>query len=288
MSEINNFAWKVLCSAGVSFRKMLGSVLFRVMLFLMILFWILFVWNIRGVTAAAGGSYGVTPWLLPHFFASSIYVVYGELMLILLNCNAPFLDRTKDLTLTRSGLLPWCLGQILFIVLSNLFFQVLMFVTEVITLLPYVSFSTNWGSVIYTISENPMIVYQFTGYGSIEPTIVSSMTPLEAMGLQILLCVCFGSAVGMSMFFINGILRKNIGSVVMAGCVFFAGYLYTLNMYFDLDLADKFFFNWLSLADYIDGTMDYGSHVLILVAMFLVFAAASCVGVKKRWIRTVE
>lgn len=111
--------------------------------------------------------------------------------------------------------------------------------------------------------------------------------PFEAMATQIVLCVCFGSAVGMIMFFLNGLLKKKIGAVVMTGCVFLGGYLMTLDFYFNLELADIFFFNWLSLADYINGTMNFRQNILFMLTIFFGFAVLSCICVKKRWIQLV-
>lgn len=283
---MNRFAHSVLCVIKTSLLKTMRSVTFYIILFFLFLFWYLFVWNIKGL--AAGSGYGITPYLVPHFYANSVFYVYGLLLLVILACEAPFLDESRMYSISRSGKLPWALGQMIYIVLLNVIYQVLFFLIQLVTLLPYAAFSRQWGSVLYTAGNDEAALSGYSGYGSVSKVIITKASPLEAMGEQMLLCILFGSFIGVVTFLINGLVRKAVGSVVMVGCILASDFLAEIDMLFGTGYSRRFFFQWLNLEDYLNGIYDLRINALWLFGLFLVTSVIACVCVEKNWIKTTD
>lgn len=275
-----------LCVAWVNLQKMAKSASFAVLLVYTLLFWFLFTCNIKAFAAANG--YAVTPYLLPHFFSGGTYQVYGKLMLVILMCNVPFLDKTRIYSVTRTGRIPWGIGQMIYIVLANILFQVIFFAAQILALLPFVGISREWGSVLYTIANDPTVLYSYQGYGTVNSDIVLQMTPLEAMGKQMLLCILLGCVIGAGIFLINGLTGKSIGAVVMAGCVFAAEVFDNIDFLFGTELGEHYMFGWMQLQYYIDGTCSLRQNLLVMLVVFLLLGVFSMLCVAKRWIRAVE
>ena len=276
----------ILCTAGVSMRKMTRSVSFYVLLFFTFLFWYLYDWNIKSLAAAYG--YGVAPYLLPLFYADGVYLLYGLLLIVLVTCGAPFLDRGSLFTIQRTGRLPWCIGQMLYIFLANLFFQGIMILVQIITLLPYITPSTKWGSVIYTVANMPELLSGYSGFGYYNETVILGMSAPGALAKEVILCTLLGSVIGAGVFLVNGLLRRGIGAIIAAAGALLTGYVNWADIIWGWSLEEKLPFNWVNLKYYVDGRFDFGRNVAWLCAMFLALAVTACVCVKKGWIRTTS
>lgn len=289
MSKKGAWAQAAACSfrvAGCSLRKYMRSTNFYVLVFYTLLFWYLFDWNIKSFAAVS--SYGVTPYLLPLFFSDGVFQLYGLLLLALVTCGAPFLDESSLFSIQRTGRFAWTLGQMMFIVCANLFYQAVMIAVQIVTMLPYVTLSGKWGSVIYTVGNTPDVLYEYSGFGSYSPTVILGMGAMEAMFKQVILCALFGSAIGAAVFLVNGLLRCSIGAVLAAGGVLLALYLNEADLIWGISVSRFFPYLWIDLEYYIDETYDFGSNVFLLCVMFLSLAVVDCVCVKKEWIQTTS
>lgn len=284
--EILQWCGRTLRVTGNSIRKLTRSVSFYILVFYTFLFWYLFTWNIKGVAQHSG--YGITPYLLPHFFGSGVFEKYGLLLLVLVTCDAPFLDETRIYSIKRAGKMAWAVGKMIYIAVVNIIFQAVMLIAQMIVLLPYLGFSGGWGSVLYTISKDPSVLQGYSGYGSVEGAIVSNMTPFEACGKQILLCVFLGSLIGVLIFLINGLIGKAVGAVVMAGAILASNFLTFVDSLYQTNYASGFVFKWINLNEYAAGNYEFGRNLACIGGAFLIFAVVSCICVEKNWIRITE
>ncbi|MCD8120574.1 MAG: hypothetical protein LUE29_14055 [Lachnospiraceae bacterium] len=281
MNEITSDLRIILCSAVIGVRKMFRSAAFWLLALYTLMFWFLYAVGLREMAAEYG--YGVTPFLLPLFFDDDIYGMYGQLMLCLVACNAPFLDRGSLFTLHRTGRTAWGIAQMIYIVLANIIFMAVMMVTQMIFLFPHLTFSSRWGSVLYTLANLPEIRSKYGGYGSFEASIILGMNPTAALGMQLVLCLLLGSVIGALIFLINGLTRSTFGGVVAVGCVIFTNWIS-----WGMEVRYVSPFEWMKLSNYLNGVYDFKTNVIRLALMFAVLAVACCVCVKRQWIRTTD
>lgn len=271
----------IFCSAVIGVRKMFRNAGFWLLVFYALMFWFLYAVGVRQMAAEYG--YGVTPYLLPLFFDDDIYGMYGQLMLCLLTCNAPFLDRGSLFTLPRTGRAAWGIAQMIYIVLANIVFMAVMMVTQMIFLFPHLTFSGQWGSILYTVANLPEVLGGYSGYGSFEAEIILGMDPVAALGMQLVLCALLGSVIGVVTFLFNGLTRSSFGGVVTVGCVVFTDW-------FSRGMEVKYVspFEWMKLSNYLNGIYNFKTNVIRLALMFAVLAVVCCVCVKRQWIRTTD
>lgn len=284
--SISQYIRSTLCVTGNSLYSQTRSVSFYAVIFFTLLFWYLFTWNIKGLAQA--GGYGITPYLLPHFFANNIFENYGMFLLILLTCDVSFMGENSLYAIRRSGKMPWVTGKILYILAANIIFQFIMIMSQLIVLLPYVGISGEWGSVLYTAAKNPESIACYSGYGSVSNLVVSSMTPWEAIMKQMLLCVLLGSVMGIITFLINGLTKKTIGAVIMVGAVLASDFFGQIDMLFGTSYASKSPFRWLNLENYLNGRYEYSTNMTWLIIIFVVGAVLSCMAVKWNRIKLTE
>lgn len=86
--------------------------------------------------------------------------------------------------------------------------------------------------------------------------------PMETLGKQMILCIMFGSVIGARIFLMNGLTRKTVGSVIMAGGVLASNFLTQIDLLYGTDYAFIFFFKWMNLNEYLTGRYDFGENLL--------------------------
>lgn len=159
-------------------------------------------------------SYQITPWVFPFFMAQPYNLLMILLGLILLFCDAPFIESEQPYIVMRAGRKTWTAGQLAYIAVSSAIYFFTVALLTVLILLPHMSLETGWGKVINSFSQNGA-----GRYGVVFPfdyTIVSNFTPLQAMLLEYVLCWLMGVFLGLLMFVLNLAISRSAG-VIAAG-----------------------------------------------------------------------
>src|SRR5699024_1005021 len=98
----------------------------------------------------ARGGYTVGPWVFPFLLAEPYSRLMVMLGLILLLCDAPFIESDHPALLLRSGRRTWTAGQVLYIAGTSAVYFAVVYLLTVLVLLPHVGFEPGWGKVIHT------------------------------------------------------------------------------------------------------------------------------------------
>lgn len=159
-------------------------------------------------------GYRITPWFFPFLMAQPYSLLMFLLGVILLFCDAPFIDSEQPYIILRTGRKIWTLGQLLYIaVASAIYFAVIMLFT-VIILFNNLSFESGWGKVINTFSQNG--AYRYGVVFPFDYSITAALSPLQAMALEFLLCWFTGVLLGLVMFVLNMAISRSAGVIVAA------------------------------------------------------------------------
>lgn len=136
---------------------------------------------------------------------------------VLLFCNAPFMDDQQMFVLVRTGRLRWFAGQLAYIVAANLVYFLWTALTTVLVLIPQVGFSTDWGGIIRMCAEN-------NGLAGVvmHKEIVEAYTPLAACLITYGLNVLVGTLLGLVVFLGNMLGSRIYGSAVAIGWIVFS------------------------------------------------------------------
>lgn len=126
--------------------------------------------------------------------------------IIYINSDVPFMQQTNMYHVIRMGRKQWLWGQIGGILIRSVFLTV---ASVIITLLPFVGhmeFSNNWGRVIYTLASTRHMT-EFYMKNDVEFVFsyeaLQDFSPLELMGLVMVLCILILTFLGTAMFMIS-------------------------------------------------------------------------------------
>lgn len=221
----------------------------------------------------------INPLVFP-FFANTIPMqIVIMLGIIMLFCDAPFMDNQQCYLIIRSKRKAWVMGQVLYIYIASFIYFALIILWSVIILLPNATLATDgFGKVIntlaYTNASSKINIF-FT----IDPVIVIRYSPFSALCLNFFLQWTNGVLIGLILFIININYKRMLGV-----CVGGAVVLWDITVYNFLPIKMRYFspvtFARLSMVDVtgISGpTPLYTICFMIIAIVLLSFIAVASI-----------
>lgn len=185
-----------------SIRKWSGDARILAIIFLVCLFAWVRIADLRGMCIANGLS--ISCWYFA-FQMVGIHALFYYFGLLLLFCDAPFVDSQQMDVILRTGKKNWFIGKILYIIVASCLYFWLIYVVGVLEFVPYVGFSTEWEDMINILSMDDL-------YSSIiNRSIVMAYTPIEACLTQYVVCVLLAIFLGLLIFYFNLFKSRVIG-----------------------------------------------------------------------------
>lgn len=159
----------------------------------------------------------MTPWIFPFFFTQKYIKLLFLFPLVLLFCDAPFMDSNEPYTLIRSGRRPWAVGRIFYIVVSSGIYFLFLFAASILLNLPHMQYSDEWGKVFGTLAKTG--VSTMTGAEpaiSVSQKIVEYFAPIQAVAFSLLLCWLAGIFIGLLIYFVNTAAKNTLLGILSA------------------------------------------------------------------------
>jgi len=213
------------------------------------------VWNFSGIYEYARiVGYGVSPWIFPHILINPIVMpIYGCFAMLLFS-DAPFIDRHMPFLVVRTGRVSWVLGQLLYVLLTSFLYTIINYGITLISFLPYIDFTWDWGKVIRTLAMNPASAHEkgisLTVW--IQDSIVTFFSATEATLISLGLFFLVTLFIGIVIFSLNLVIGKTSG-IIAAGILVFISYFSIFVGRLTIGLRVYYFspLSWASL-QYID------------------------------------
>lgn len=185
-----------------SIRKWSGDTRIWAIVFLVCLFEWIRIEQLRG--ACIEQELSISCWYFPHLIVGmqAIFYYFGVLLLF---CDAPFVDNQQMDVILRAGKRNWFRGKIMYILLASCIYFLWVFAVSVIEFIPYVGFSLEWEDMMNILSLD--VSYG----GSIRRKILIEYTPLEATLTQYVICVLLAMFLGLLIFYCNLFKKQNVG-----------------------------------------------------------------------------
>jgi len=217
----------------------------------------------------------VTPWVFPYLPLSKSVLLVLMLGIVLLFCDAPFIDAHQPYVIIRSGKRDWLLGQIVYIMLASAFYFLFIALITVLMLLPNLTFSSEWGKILETLALTDARG-QFGISLPISYHFQLVYTPIAAIAWTFLLNWLVGTFLGLIMFVLNMRFKREIGAVLVTALVFLQYFCFDASGFFLFHLSPV---SWASL-DNLDTThtsalpsITYAVSVLIGLNLILILLA---------------
>lgn len=157
----------------------------------------------------------VSTWLLPFILSDQTCVLIIYLLLILLFCDAPFIQQNEVYVFIRSGRKKWLLTQFLYIcVMSATYVLFLNFATLSLTFMD-AAYMPEWGKIFYSLANtnaSEIVELPIT----ISSSIIQAFSPRKALFTSTFFAWSVAVFLGSIMFVINLTFNRTSGTVVSA------------------------------------------------------------------------
>ncbi len=230
-----------------------------------------------------------TIWFLPFSVSDYLMGFHFLMGFVLLFCDAPFIDKLQPYVIVRIGKVKWAVGQIFYIILASLLFVTMMQLMIIMALLPTMSFSNDWGNILYTVSQ-----IGFPGFYpniDIRYSIINAYSPVIATLLAGLMLWLEGIFLGTLMFFANMRLGRTVGTGI--GCFFAIMFLMIKSFIQNIPLLWKITPTiWMEIADLtmqsvgMHPGLSYG--ITMLVILIVALSVGAVITIKRKPIEVLE
>lgn len=176
---------------------------------------------LRGIYDLAKASeYAVTPWVFP-FIDSQIYIrILIYMGVIILFCDAPFMDRNQMYVIARCGRMKYAAGQLIAVVMMTMVYFFILMIAPVLLNLKYTGFSMDWGVLLNSASRTNVLEGFTKTYLIIYSVVIKNLTPVQAMVMAYIYHTLTGVLLGSVIYFANICFKKGKGiGVVCAGAL---------------------------------------------------------------------
>lgn len=216
-----------------------------------------------------------TPWIFPFLTSDPTLLLMLMLGIVMLFCDAPFIDAHQPYLIIRAGKRNWLLGQIGYIMLASALYFFFIIMVSVLLLLPNLTFSFEWGKILGTLALTDAGT-QFKSILPISYSLQLNYTPVEAMAYNFLMNWLVGTFLGLLIFVLNMRFRREIGVIISTFLVFLQFFYFSTR---NLPMFCLSPVSWASLIN-LDIThtsalpsITYAVSVLIGLNLILIFLA---------------
>lgn len=178
--------------------------------------------------ASLGRDLGVKSslWYYPFLYSQYHMKLIFTLPLLMVFCNAPFIDDNAMFIIVRSKRKAWILGQIIYIVAVSAVYNLFILFSVFVTSIPSAEISTNWGKLLNTISVSNASLSAGYPFLSASRFVITWFTPLQAVWFTFLLSWLMSIMIGMLVYFFNSITNtKSVGVTVCSLIIIFSCYI---------------------------------------------------------------
>lgn len=209
-------------SCSLNFRKWLHNPRYWIVIAVLVVF--------TRNTAAAFREVSVlsdkmlSPWLLPFLLIDRYTLFCLALSLIILFCDAPFLDLLQPYALQRIGRRRRLLGQFCYVFFCSLAVVLFLWLCMLCVCAGRIEWVKDWGPCLKMLAhDNPF-------WGAFAQEIILQQDALTVFLRTILMSCGVASLIGMLLLYLNLHLRREVGAFIVSGISVIDFVLYS---YFD-------------------------------------------------------
>lgn len=166
-----------------------------------------------------------TVWIFPFLYSQFYLKLIFTLPLVLLYCNAPFIDQNSLFIISRCGKLKYTIGQLFYIVISAFFYYIFLFTISVLLSLPYADISLKWGKILNIIAYTNATLTEGFNFLESSGMVITYFEPVQAVLFTILMSVLFAVVIGLIIYATNIITRtRYIGCLISSLIIVFSSF----------------------------------------------------------------
>lgn len=198
-------------------RKWLGNS--RIYIAFVIVFLFTFIYT-KGLWLVADNvgeklSIYIFPFLTTYRYMKIIYLF----PLLLLFCDAPFVDANQQFVMIRSSRLSWGIGQMLYIICGSFFYALFMLLSSIVVNIGHIQMGASWGKSLILAGTTNICSTLGIQYDTVQISsiIVKYYTPAQAMLWSFLFLWMICIILGLIIYDFNILFQSNIVGLFVAG-----------------------------------------------------------------------
>ncbi len=166
-----------------------------------------------------------TLWYYPFLYSQYHMKLILILPLLLVFCNAPFVDENALFVILRSKRKSWISGQILYIITASAVYNLYILLCTLLTSLPDAEVSSEWGKILNTMSVTTLAADSGYPFLSSSRFVLTYFSPLQAVFFTFILSWFMCIMLGMIIYILNTASNtKYLGAAVSSFLILLSCY----------------------------------------------------------------
>ncbi len=198
-------------------RKWIGNSRIYIAFVIVFLFTLIYTKGLWLVADSVGEklSIYIFPFLTTYRYMKIIYLF----PLLLVFCDAPFVDANQQFVMIRSGRLSWGVGQMLYIVCGSFFYALVMLLSSIVVNLGHIQLGSSWGKSLVLAGTTNICSVLGKQYDTVQIStiIVKYYTPAQAMFWSFLFLWMICIILGLIIYDLNIMFQSNVVGLFVAG-----------------------------------------------------------------------
>ncbi len=179
---------------------------------------LVFVDDMERITTGLGTAMPV--WIFPFIYSQFHMKLIYTLLLVLLFCNAPFIDSNQTFMYIRSGRIKWLLGQMLYVIAaSGIYYLFLMIVGFLSAAFAGGEINLEWGKTLSVVANSNAAGRFGSPFIEISNTVIIYFSPLNATWFTFLLSWLCGSMIGLIIFLCNMLTQTRFLGIAISSAL---------------------------------------------------------------------
>ncbi len=211
-----NYLKTIFGIAAQNFRKWQTDYRIWTIAVFLIIMTLIYIDDIKKISDLTSG--GVSVWTFPFLYSQFYTKILFMLPVVLMFCDAPFVDKNQLFIMMRTARTSWLCGQILYIILASGIYFLFIFAISFLSAIFYGDFSLEWGKTLTTIAFNSSVAYDAEVYSvAISRIVAEYFTPLSACFYTFVLSWLTEIFLGLVVFACNLITSTRICGIAVSG-----------------------------------------------------------------------
>ncbi len=153
---------------------------------------------------AEGLGTGLPIWIYPFLYSQFHTKLIFTLPVILLFCNAPFVDGNQLFVYMRTGKYKWLWGQIMYIVVAGALYYIFLIAAALLSsVFAGGNIGMDWGKTLTTTANSNAALYFESPFISVSKIITTYFSPLSATWFTFLMSWLCSIMIGLMILFCN-------------------------------------------------------------------------------------
>jgi len=169
-------------------------------------------------------------WIFPFLYSQYYMKLIFTLPVVMLFCDAPFIDGNQLFIVVRAKRVKLLLGQILYIIIASGIYYLFILIVSLIMGLFIGNLSMEWGKVFHTIAETGVASFLGCHFVDVHKNIVNYFTPFQAVWFTFLMSWLNGIMLGCIMLALSLCTKKKyVGMIFSSVLILFSCFLINYN-----------------------------------------------------------